>query len=114
MPGLFPDYSAPIVRNAPDGMQELVLARWGRRTHPNLEARLSPTFATPKSLHSEFIIAMIQREDFELSNLRTCNFAAQKTSGLKTGSPKIWENIALQRAIWLPRDDAPVQSTSAK
>ena len=28
-PGIFPDYSAPIVRNAPDGVRELSLARWG-------------------------------------------------------------------------------------
>ena len=28
-PGTFPDYSAPIVRNAPDGERELTLARWG-------------------------------------------------------------------------------------
>lgn len=29
MPGIFPDYPAPIVRNAPDGVRELMLARWG-------------------------------------------------------------------------------------
>ena len=29
MPGIFPDYRAPIVRNAPDGVRELTLARWG-------------------------------------------------------------------------------------
>lgn len=29
MPGVFPDYPAPIVRNAPDGQRELMLARWG-------------------------------------------------------------------------------------
>ena len=28
LPGIFPDYAAPIVRNAPEG-RELVLARWG-------------------------------------------------------------------------------------
>ncbi len=28
LPGIFPDYGAPIVRNGPDG-KELVLARWG-------------------------------------------------------------------------------------
>jgi putative SOS response-associated peptidase YedK len=28
LPGIFPDYSAPIVRNRPDG-RELVMARWG-------------------------------------------------------------------------------------
>ena len=29
IPGVFPDYSAPIVRNAEDGLRELVMARWG-------------------------------------------------------------------------------------
>lgn len=29
LPGIFPDYSAPIVRNASDGVRELVTARWG-------------------------------------------------------------------------------------
>jgi putative SOS response-associated peptidase YedK len=28
MPGIFPDYPAPIVRNAPEG-REVALARWG-------------------------------------------------------------------------------------
>jgi putative SOS response-associated peptidase YedK len=28
-PGIFPDYAAPIVRNAPDGVRELSTARWG-------------------------------------------------------------------------------------
>ena len=29
LPGIFPDYKAPIVRNAPDGKRELTMARWG-------------------------------------------------------------------------------------
>jgi putative SOS response-associated peptidase YedK len=29
MPSIFPDYPASIVRNAPDGVRELTLARWG-------------------------------------------------------------------------------------
>jgi len=28
LPGIFPDYAAPIVRNQPDG-RELMMARWG-------------------------------------------------------------------------------------
>jgi hypothetical protein len=28
-PGIYPDYSAPIVRNGPDGERELAMARWG-------------------------------------------------------------------------------------
>jgi len=29
MPGIFPDYRAPIVRNGEDGVRELAMARWG-------------------------------------------------------------------------------------
>src|SRR5450432_1564735 len=29
LPGVFPDYFAPIVRNAQDGVRELTMARWG-------------------------------------------------------------------------------------
>ena len=29
LPGIFPDYQAPVVRNAPDGMRELAMLRWG-------------------------------------------------------------------------------------
>jgi putative SOS response-associated peptidase YedK len=29
MPGIFPDYAAPIVRTAEDGERDLLLARWG-------------------------------------------------------------------------------------
>lgn len=29
MPGVFPDYAAPIVRTSSDGVRELALARWG-------------------------------------------------------------------------------------
>ena len=36
LPGIFPDYSAPIVRTGADGIRELTLARWGMP---------SPTFA---------------------------------------------------------------------
>ncbi len=29
LPGIFPDYMAPVVRNAPDGVRELAKLRWG-------------------------------------------------------------------------------------
>jgi len=29
LPGVFPDYSAPIARTAADGVRELAMARWG-------------------------------------------------------------------------------------
>lgn len=33
-PSIYPDKPAPIVRNAPDGVRELTLARWGMPTPP--------------------------------------------------------------------------------
>jgi putative SOS response-associated peptidase YedK len=29
MPGIFPDFPAPIAHNAPDGARELAMAHWG-------------------------------------------------------------------------------------
>ena len=40
LPGVLPDYSAPIVRTAPDGVRELTMARWGMP---------SPTFAQKRA-----------------------------------------------------------------
>lgn len=34
MPAIFPDMMAPVVRNAPDGVRELALLRWGMPTPP--------------------------------------------------------------------------------
>lgn len=34
LPGIFPDYPAPIVRTAPDGVRELAWARWGMPSPP--------------------------------------------------------------------------------
>lgn len=39
-PGIFPDYSAPIVRNSAAG-REVTLARWGRRDNECLYAFLT-------------------------------------------------------------------------
>jgi putative SOS response-associated peptidase YedK len=34
LPGIYPDYPAPIVRQGADGVRELVMARWGMPTPP--------------------------------------------------------------------------------
>jgi hypothetical protein len=46
MPGVFPDYAAPIVRNAPDGVRELCWRAGACRDHRSSVARQSPTSAT--------------------------------------------------------------------
>jgi putative SOS response-associated peptidase YedK len=47
MPGVFPDYPAPVVRNSGDG-RELTMMRWGMLHRCAPEARRSPTSATPR------------------------------------------------------------------
>src|SRR6202043_3979666 len=32
LPGIYPDYQAPIVRSGTDGVREMVMARWGMPT----------------------------------------------------------------------------------
>ena len=37
LPGIFPDYQAPVVRNAPDGERELAMLRWGMPMPQNVQ-----------------------------------------------------------------------------
>ncbi len=39
LPSIFPDYLAPIVRNAPDDVRELTMARWACRRREGQEVR---------------------------------------------------------------------------
>lgn len=80
MPGIFPDYPAPIVRNASDG-REIVMARWGM---PSSQKALMD--ATKK--RAEKLEAKGKTVDFKelLGRSRT---AAQLISGMsvaRTGS----------------------------
>jgi putative SOS response-associated peptidase YedK len=45
MPGVFPDYPAPVIRNT-DNDRELAMMRWGMPHRHALAARRSPTSAT--------------------------------------------------------------------
>jgi putative SOS response-associated peptidase YedK len=45
MPGVFPDYPAPVIRNA-GAEREMVLMRWGMPPPPGAAACRSPTSAT--------------------------------------------------------------------
>lgn len=44
MPGVFPDYPAPVIRNAGDA-EEMVLMRWGTPPSPRTGGHRSPTSA---------------------------------------------------------------------
>jgi putative SOS response-associated peptidase YedK len=51
MPGIFPDYLAPIVRNAPDGVRELMMARWGMPGPPQFGGEPITNIRNTKSPH---------------------------------------------------------------
>jgi putative SOS response-associated peptidase YedK len=51
MPGVFPDYLAPVVRNAPDGVRELMLARWGMPGPPQFGGAPITNIRNTKSAH---------------------------------------------------------------
>src|SRR6185312_10801245 len=51
MPGVFPDYLAPIVRNARDGARELMLARWGMPGPPQFGDAPITNIRNTKSSH---------------------------------------------------------------
>ena len=51
LPGVFPDYFAPIVRNAPDGGRELAMARWGMPGPPAFGGAPITNIRNTKSPH---------------------------------------------------------------
>lgn len=51
LPGIFPDYLAPIVRNAPDGVRELAMARWGMPGPPAFGGAPITNICNTKSPH---------------------------------------------------------------
>jgi putative SOS response-associated peptidase YedK len=51
MPGVFPDYAAPIVRNGSDGVRELMLARWGMPGPPQFGGAPITNIRNTKSPH---------------------------------------------------------------
>ncbi len=51
LPGIFPDYPAPIVCNAPDGVRELTMARWGMPCPPQFGGAPVTNIRNTKSPH---------------------------------------------------------------
>jgi putative SOS response-associated peptidase YedK len=51
MPGIFPDYMAPVVRNAPDGARELCMVRWGMPCPPQFGGAPVTNIRNTKSPH---------------------------------------------------------------
>jgi putative SOS response-associated peptidase YedK len=50
-PGIFPDYIAPVVRNAPDGVRELAMLRWGMPGPPQFGGAPITNIRNVKSPH---------------------------------------------------------------
>jgi putative SOS response-associated peptidase YedK len=69
MPGVFPYYSAPIVRNAPDGVRELMLARWGMPGPPTLGHRTATLWARSDPLNHLFALARLGHRCLDRSPL---------------------------------------------
>src|ERR1700687_1130393 len=51
LPGIFPEYMAPIVRNATDGVRELAMLRWGMPGPPVFGGRPITNIRNTKSAH---------------------------------------------------------------
>ena len=51
LPGIFPDYLAPIVRTGGDGERELVMARWGMPGPPQFGGHPITNIRNTKSPH---------------------------------------------------------------
>jgi putative SOS response-associated peptidase YedK len=51
LPGIFPDYMAPVVRNAPDGVRELAMLRWGMPGPPVFGGASITNIRNTKSPH---------------------------------------------------------------
>ena len=49
MPGIFPDYAAPVVRNTPDG-RELTMMRWGMPSSQKALLEATQRRAQPRQL----------------------------------------------------------------
>jgi putative SOS response-associated peptidase YedK len=51
MPGIFPDQFAPVVRNAPDGVRELAMLRWGMPPSPQSRGQPVTNIRSPNAPH---------------------------------------------------------------
>jgi putative SOS response-associated peptidase YedK len=51
LPGIFPDYMAPVVRNAPDGVRELAMLRWGMPGPPKFGVHPITNIHNTQSAH---------------------------------------------------------------
>jgi putative SOS response-associated peptidase YedK len=63
LPGIFPDYQAPIVRRSAAGERELVAARWGMPTPPALlKGPIDRGVTSIRNLHSSYWLRWLKPE----------------------------------------------------
>ena len=73
LPGIFPDYMAPIVRNAPDGVRELMMARWGMPSSQFVlmqSAKKKAAALEAKGKMVDFKTLLISERDSGVTNIR--------------------------------------------
>jgi hypothetical protein len=78
LPGVFPDYMAPIVRNAPDGMRELTKARWGMPSSQfalMLSVKKRAAKLEAKGQKVDFKEMLRMEPDSRTTNIRKCQQA---------------------------------------
>jgi putative SOS response-associated peptidase YedK len=78
LPGIFPDYPAPIVRNTLDGVRELAMVRWGmpsskRATFEAAKKRAGKLEAKGKSVDFDELLRM--EPDGGTTNVRNTSSA---------------------------------------
>ena len=128
LPGIFPDYPAPIVRGAPGGGHELVLARWGMpspmfvqkqaaekradalRTRANLKTSQAAMHKR-KSKDAERIRSEFVEDDFDeiyanithrkkvIADKYATRFVSSEAASEWMSSPLKWLHDAARRAI---------------
>jgi putative SOS response-associated peptidase YedK len=74
MPGIFPDYPAPIVRNAIDG-REIAMARWGM---PSSQRAVMAEKLQAKGKQVDFMELLRMEPDSGTTNIRNVNSAHWK------------------------------------
>lgn len=108
MPGVFPDYAAPIVRLARDDTMELAMARWGLPSPPSvLEGRNSdPGVTNVRNVKSPHWRRWLGVEHRCLVPFTSFSEPEEQPSGRK---PPAWFALAEDRplaffaGVWVPR-----------
>lgn len=85
LPGIFPDYTAPVVRNAPDGVRELAMLRWGMPGPPQFGGAPITNIRNTKSKHWQRWLKLENRCVVPFTSF--CDYADSKPNKTPTWFP---------------------------